>query len=459
MCGRGSSDKLRSQIACTVAGRPAGGPAAHFSAYAEGFMQSLRGLILIMVAAFAVVPAPGALSPAQQRLQAAENAIKSNPDRYQAYNDLAFSLVSRARETSDASYYNQAAEALQKSLRLTPDNFEALKAQVEVLLGQRRWAEARERARVLNRRMPDDVPVYGYISEAAFELGDYDEAEESAQWMLDLRPSNTLGLVRGAELRAVYGDSRGALDFYNQVYQEISPHEVEQIARVLAHMADLELGRGHTESAERLLGQALKEFPGYYLALEALARLRTAQGKYAEAVALWRQRTQQSPNPQSLYGLAETLERGGLGEQARTAYTGFEQQARQLLDEPENANRELILFYAGYAHDPAEALRVAKLEVARRHDVFTLDAYAWALAANSQWGEAKVQMEKALRVGVRDAAFFYHAGVIASNLNDRSAAQGYFKGSLDLNPVSTVSAAARQQLEVRESRNRPAQGQ
>jgi tetratricopeptide (TPR) repeat protein len=423
-------------------------------------MQALRVLILIMVSAFAVLPAPGApLSPAEQRIQAAENAIKNKPDRYQAYNDLAYSLVSRARETSDASYYGQAAEALRKSLRLTPDNFEALKAQVEVLLGQRRWAEARERARLLNRRMPDDVPVYGYIAEAAFELGDYDEAEEAAQWMLDLRPGNTLGLVRGADLRAVYGDSRGALDFYNQVYQETSPHEVEQIARVLTHMADLELGRGHAESAEKLLDQALKAFPGYYLALEGLARLRAVQGKYAQAIALWRQRNQQSPDPASLYGLAETLERGGLGEQAKTAYIEFEQQARQFLDKPENDNRELTLFYAGYAHNPAEALRVAKLEVARRHDVYTLDAYAWALAANSQWGEAKMQMEKALRVGIRDAAFFYHAGVIASHLNDRSAAQGYFKGSLDLNPVSTVSAAARQQLEVMDSRNRQPQGQ
>jgi len=422
-------------------------------------MQALRVLILIRVAAFAVVPAPGALSPAQQRVQAAENAIKNKPDRYQAYNDLSFSLVSRARETSDASYYGQAAEALQKSLRLAPDNFEALKAQAEVLLGQRRWAEARERARVLNRRMPDDVPVYGYISEAAFELGDYDEAAETAQWMLDLRPGNALGLMRGAELRAVYGDWRGALDFYNQVYQETSPHEAEQIARVLTQMADLELGRGQAESAEKLLDQALKAFPGYYLGLEALARLRTAEGKYAEAIALWHQRGQQSPDPQSLYGLAETLERGGLGEQAKTAYVEFEQQARQFLDKPENANRALILFYAGYAHNPAEALRVAKLEVARRHDVYTLDAYAWALAANGQYEEAKAQMEKALKVGIRDAAFFYHAGVIASRLNDRSAAQGYFKGSLDLNPVSTVSAAARQELEAINSQNRPAQGQ
>jgi tetratricopeptide (TPR) repeat protein len=422
-------------------------------------MRALRGLIVIMIAACGVVQTPAALSPAQQKIQAAENVIKKSPDRSQAYNDLAFSLVSRARETSDANYYGQAAEALQKSLRLEPYNFEALKAQVEVLLGQHRWAQARERARVLNGRMPDDISVYGYISEAAFELGDYAEAEEAAQWMLDLRPGNTPGLLRGADLRTVFGNVNGALDFYNQIYHQTPPHEVELIAWVLTRMAGLELGGGQTDTAERLLDQALKAFPGYYLTLEALARLRAIEGRNAEAVDLWRQRNQQSPNPQSLYELAEMLERGGRAEQAKTAYTEFEQSARQFLDKPENANRQLIFYYADYAHNPAEALRVANLEIARRHDVYTLNAYAWALAANSQYEEAKDQMEKALKVGIHDAAFFYRAGVIASKLDDRSAARGYFKASLDSSTRSTVSALVRQELEVMESRNLPAPGQ
>ncbi len=38
-------------------------------------------------------------------------------------------LARRARETSDVSFYAQADEALEQSLRVKPDNFEALKAQ------------------------------------------------------------------------------------------------------------------------------------------------------------------------------------------------------------------------------------------------------------------------------------------------------------------------------------------
>ena len=48
-------------------------------------------------------------------------------------------------------------------------------------------------------------------------------------------------------------------------------------------------------------------------------------------------------------------------------------------------------------------LRVAKQEFAWRHDVYTLDAYAWALHVNGQDAEARKQIETALAVGIRDS--------------------------------------------------------
>ena len=42
------------------------------------------------------------------------------------------------------------------------------------------------------------------------------------------------------------------------------------------------------------------------------------------------------------------------------------------------------MYYADYAKEPAKALDVAQREYARRHDVFTLDCYAWALHVNGQ---------------------------------------------------------------------------
>jgi tetratricopeptide (TPR) repeat protein len=57
--------------------------------------------------------------------------------------------------------------------------------------------------------------------------------------------------------------------------------------------------------------------------------------------------------------------------------------------------------------------------------VFTLDAYAWALYVNGRYQEARSEIETALKVGIRDARIFRHAGDIASKCGDQAAAQKY----------------------------------
>ena len=67
-----------------------------------------------------------------------------------------------------------------ETLELDARDFEALKARAWVLLGQHRFAEARELAEVLNKRVPDDVMVYGLLTDANVELGDYDRPRRPA---------------------------------------------------------------------------------------------------------------------------------------------------------------------------------------------------------------------------------------------------------------------------------------
>src|SRR5271156_3749765 len=87
--------------------------------------------------------------------------------------------------------------------------------------------------------------------------------------------------------------------------------------------------------------------------------------------------------------------------------------------------------YLGRGHDPAEALRIAQLEIAKRHDVNMLDAYAWALCGNGRYQEAQKQIAMALAVGVREAKMFYHAGVIDAQIHDDASAARYLKQSVE----------------------------
>ncbi|HEX8765448.1 MAG TPA: tetratricopeptide repeat protein [Candidatus Acidoferrum sp.] len=407
----------------------------------------LAVLSLFLISMVCAQVPPNTATPAEQKIVWAEAAIKAHPDRSQPYNDLAGAYVQRVRETADPSYYAQADTVLQKSLQITPGNLEGEKARLMILLGRGEFTEALGLAKTLNKKTPDDVLLYGFIADAAMALGDYADAEEAAQWMLNMRPGNVPGLLRGAALRRLYGDARGAKDFFSQAYQQMAPTQTEELAWTLTQMADLQISIGDMDGAEGLLHSALQQFPGYYAALEELAQVHTARQHYSEAVDLLRQRNQKFPTAASRYALAQALERAGQTTQASLAYGDFATTARAIIEGGDNANAELISYYLGHEHNSAEALRIAQIEIAKRHNVNTLDSYAWALYGNGRYEEAQKQIAVALAVGVREARMFYHAGLIAGKLHDDVSAARYLNQSVELNPYSECVSAAREALQ------------
>ena len=363
-----------------------------------------------------------AISPAQQKIELARQAIAKNPNYVQGHNDLALALSLRARETSDTSYYDQALEVLRKSYSISKDNFEGRKIEGWILLGKHEFAQALVLGRELNQKMPDDLMTYALLTDANVELGNYKDAEQAAQWMLDLRAGDVRGLTRGAYLRELFGNIDGAIEFFKEAYQRIPAGDVENQAWILTQMAHLVLLKGQVDNAEQLLMQALNRFPDYHYALAGLAKVRTAQGRYPEAAELLRKRFVGAPHAENLYDLAEALEKAGQPQEADALYLEFERQSRAESRIWDNSNRELVSYYIDKAGKPAEGLEIAKFERARRQDVFTLDAYAWALSANGDQRQASAEIEKALEVGVRDSKILQHAAIIAERLKESEAA-------------------------------------
>ncbi len=380
------------------------------------------------------------LSPAARSIAEARKAIETKPTQYSGYNLLAMALARRARETSDVSFYAQAEDALKKSLDLAPGNLDGEKIHVWLLLGRHEFADALDAAKALNKRTPDDVLIYGFLTDANAELGNYKEAERAAQWMLDLRPGNLPGVTRAAYLRELFGDVDGALELMDMAYQSTPPTETEDRAWILTQMAHLLIISGKTDKAEKLLQQALALFPGYHYALGNLAKVRIQQKRYDQAVDLLQQRYKAAPPAENLYDLAEALEWAGRPDAAAKAFAEFETKSLLESVRADNSNRELIFYYADHVHQPAKALNVARQEYARRHDVYTVDAYAWSLHLNGQDVEARPQIEAALAVGVRDARMLHHAGEIALKLGDRAAAERYLQDSAALNAPGSEQA-------------------
>jgi len=378
-------------------------------------------------------PAEKSLSPAERSITQAQEHIARNPKDFEAYNALALALSRRARETSDVNFYVQAEDALQKSFEISAGNFDGERTHVWLLLGKHEFAAALDKAKKLNKKSPDDVMLYGFLTDANVELGDYKDAEAAAQWMLDLRPGTIPGLTRAAYLRELFGDVDGALDLLGMAYQSTPLSESEDRAWILTQMAHLNLSTGKTTQAENVLQQALAMFPGYHYAMANLAKVRIQQKRYTEAMELLQQRYQAAPHAENLYELAEALQLAGRPEQARKAFAEFEQKSLLESHRADNSNRELIFYYADHANEPANALKVAQREFAWRHDVYTLDALAWALYVNGRFEEARKHIDVALAVGIRDAKLFRHAGEIALQCGDKLMAQRYLQQSAELN--------------------------
>jgi tetratricopeptide (TPR) repeat protein len=383
------------------------------------------------------------LSPAEQSMAQAQRMIDRDGKDFEAYNALALALARRARETSDPNYYAQGEQVLQKSFAISPANYDGERIHVWLLLGKHEFAAALEEATKLNKRMPDDVMVWGFLTDANVELGNYRTAEQAAQWMLNLRPGGMAGMTRAAYLRELFGDDEGALELMKMALDSTPPGETEDRAWITTQMAHLKLARGETAGAEQLLQQALAMFPGYHYALGNMGKVRIQQKRYKEAAVFFQQRYNAAPHAENLFDLAEVLQMAGRATDANEAFREFEKKSLAETDKADNSNHELILYYADHAKEPAKALQVAQREYARRHDVFTLDRYAWALHVNGQDAEARRQIEAALAVGIQDARIFGHASDIALSLGDGIAAQKYMRQEAECSSAGEKAAPAR----------------
>ena len=79
-------------------------------------------------------------------------------------------------------------------------------------------------------------------------------------------------------------------------------------------------------------------------------------------------------------------------------------------------------------------MALATSELERRRDVFGYDALAWALYRNDRLAEAADAIEQALRLGTRDAALHFHAGLIFAGLGERARAVDHLQTVQEINP-------------------------
>lgn len=374
-----------------------------------------------------------------KQLKAAQNLIEKNPNSPKGYNALALAYIQTARETGDFSLNSKAETAVKQALKIDSANTESQKLALSLMLTFHRFDEALATAKQLQPKAPQDAFFYGVLTDANVELGNYAEAAEAVQQMVDLRP-NMESYARVSHVRSLYGDAPGAIEAMNTAARIADPLNSEARAWCVVRLGDEYFKTGKHAEAEKQYDDALKIFPNYHLALAGKGRARAAAGDFDAAVKLLTETNNRVPNVENVILLGDVYTKAKKTDEAEKQYelARFIEQGFGNKDQ-----RRLALLWADRDTNLDEALGVAERERAARKDIYTADVFAWCLYKKGRFQEAKVAMTEALRLKTKDAGFFYHAGMIEKELGNKKAAADYLNKALQTNPSFDLLQAER----------------
>jgi tetratricopeptide (TPR) repeat protein len=364
--------------------------------------------------------------------------LSADPDNAGLYAALGLTLLQQVRETADPALYGQAEMALDETLRLDPQQLDGLIGQGQLALARHDFQAALEWGQQARAIMPYRAGALAVIVDAQIELGRYDEAIESAQAMVDLRP-DLASYSRVSYVRELHGDTPGAIAAM-QAAAEAGPPGAEATAWTTVQLGHLYFHSGDLASAEAAYAQALAQRPDYPYAQAGLARVQAARGEFRPAIDALEGIVARLPQPEFLNTLGQLYTVTGDAAKAEQQYDLLRAIQQLNAGSGMNVDLELALFEANHG-DPAAALAMAQRAYEQRPSIYAADALAWAAYRAGDYAIAAEKMAEALRLNTQDALLFYHAGLIAAARGETQDALTYLDKALNLNPAFDFAAA------------------
>ena len=397
---------------------------------------------LLVVGGVALMPssdrnppsAPVAVAPRDQAaaaVKAAEERVARLPANWVAWAELGAAHIEQARITGDPTGYPRAQQALERSLAVQPEGNALAHTGLGALAAARHdFAAALHSGQRAVEIDPFKAAAHGVVGDALIELGRYDEAYQSIQRMVDLRPD------AGSYARASYTyELRGDLDAARELMDaalEAAPGPADA-AFALEHLATFAFDAGDLDRAKSLVDDGLNRLPQHPPLLVVRARIAAARGDVAAAVADYRAVVRRLPIPGYVAELGDLLAAGGDPAAARQEYDLVRATAALFTAQGVDLDIDLALFHADNGA-PDEAVRATETGYPKRPSIFGADARAWALHAAGRDAEALPLADRALRLGTKSATLHYHRGMIRLGLGDRDGASADLTEALRLNP-------------------------
>jgi tetratricopeptide (TPR) repeat protein len=242
-------------------------------------------------------------------------------------------------------------------------------------------------------------------------------------------------LARLAHFEFKMGDAEAADRLFNEAEDELTAKEMRSYAWVELQRGLLDLSLGRHDQASAHYERAERAYSGHWLVAEHKAELLGAQGRYAEAAALYQDVLERVSKPEIQQAFGELLTVMGEQERAQIwlakAHAGYLDAAKR---GGVHYYHHLVDFYADVRKDGAEAVKWARKDIALRDNFSSQAALAWALHRNGQCDEAMVAMNQALASGAKSSHLFSQAAAIYRAAGRAQDAERYAQRAAEINP-------------------------
>jgi tetratricopeptide (TPR) repeat protein len=410
---------------------------------------AVAGALALVVVAGVVLPATGsdqhnatddgptssATSAAATGLAAQidglQEHLRTAPQDYVSWGQLGLAYVQQAKNTVNPAYYPKATGALAQSLKLnSATNYVGMAGQAALESAEHHFSASKTWALKGLKANPDNPTLYGTLADAQTQLGDYTAAAASVQTMNDLQPG-VAAFTRAEYVFELRGDLVGARTVMQRAYDDSSNASDRGYAAY--YLGELSFNSGDPAGAlrETLLG--LEYDPNNSALLEGKARAEAALGNTQQALVDYQRVVDEVPQPQYVLEYGDLLASLGQTAKANTQYQLFEAENKLFTANGVSLDTDPTLFYADHGQ-PALALEYGTSGIKSRPFVEMQDAYAWALYANGRYAEALQYEQKVQAVGMRNALFGFHRGMIQKALGQNAAAKASLTAALTLNP-------------------------
>ncbi|MCC6629317.1 MAG: tetratricopeptide repeat protein [Chloroflexi bacterium] len=371
---------------------------------------------------------------------------RQRPNEARVHSLLGAAYLQKARETADPSWYSRADGVLHTAIGLNPDDTDALTSLGELALARHRFAEAIDWGRRSLALNEYKARTLGVIGDGLVEIGRYDDAFETFQRMVDLRPDMS-SYARVAYARELLGDVDGAIEAMQMAANAGAPYG-ENTAYTYVQLGHLAFNAGRFDDAERAYEAALRFSAGYKPAQAGIARVAAARGDSARAIALLRDVVDALPLPEYVIALADLYR--ATGQPAEADRQDDLVRAIGALYQANGVDLDLDLarFDVDRGRNLPDAISRVRTALAERPTIGAAGILAWGLYQAGQFDEASVASQQALRLGTRDARHHYQAGMIAQARGDYATAIQHLEQALAINPAFSPLDAPRARQEL-----------